>query len=355
MSTSQPATDELEQYSYELPKHLIAQEPVRNRSDARLMVVDRKRQSISHYHVRDLPQLLRPHDCLVVNDTRVIPARLVGYRVGTGGRWEGLFLGAEPSGAWQLLCKARGRLTAGETIQLLDREARDDGQLRLVAKSAEGLWIARPSSDELATEVLERIGRVPLPKYIRHGEMVDDDRKRYQTVFAKHNGSAAAPTAGLHFTTELIQSIRDARIEFAKVTLHVGLDTFRPIKSGRLASHQMHAEAGRIEAGAVDRLTQIRKAGGRVVAVGTTSVRVLETAAADGVLRPWEGQTNLFIRPPYRFRAIDALMTNFHLPRTTLLVLVRTFGGDELVRRAYDEAICQEYRFYSYGDAMLIL
>jgi S-adenosylmethionine:tRNA ribosyltransferase-isomerase len=355
MSTSQPATDELEPYSYELPKHLIAQEPARNRSDARLMVVDRKNQTISHHHVRDLPQLLRPHDCLVVNDTRVVPARLVGYRVSTRGRWEGLFLSAEPSGAWQLLCKARGRLTAGETIQLQDREARDDGQLRLVAKAAEGLWLARPSIEEPATEMLERIGRVPLPKYIRHGEMVDDDRKRYQTVFAKHNGSAAAPTAGLHFTTELIQSIRDAGIDFAKVTLHVGLDTFRPIKSGRLASHQMHSETGRIDTAAVDRLTQARKAGGRIVAVGTTSVRVLETAAADGILRPWEGQTNLFIRPPYRFRAVDALMTNFHLPRTTLLVLVRTFGGDELMRQAYDEAIRQEYRFYSYGDAMLIL
>ncbi len=196
---------------------------------------------------------------------------------------------------------------------------------------------------------------MPLPKYIRHGEMVDDDRKRYQTVFAKHNGSAAAPTAGLHFTTELIQSIRDAGIEFAKVTLHVGLDTFRPIKSGRLANHQMHSEWGRIDAAAVDRLTQARKAGGRIVAVGTTSVRVLETAAADGVLRPWEGQTNLFIRPPYRFRAIDALMTNFHLPRTTLLVLVPHLRRRRTVRRAYDEAIRQEYRFYSYGDAMLIL
>jgi S-adenosylmethionine:tRNA ribosyltransferase-isomerase len=355
MSTSKPATDELASYSYELPKHLIAQEPVRNRTDARLMVVDRKRKSISHHHVRDLPQLLRPNDCLVVNDTRVIPARLVGNRVGTGGRWEGLFLNLEPSGAWQLLCKARGRLTAGETIQLLDRDAREAGQLRLVAKSSEGIWLARPSNDESATEMLERIGRVPLPKYIRHGEMVDDDRKRYQTVFAKHNGSAAAPTAGLHFTPELIESLRSSGIDFARVTLHVGLDTFRPIKSARLEGHQMHSETGRIDAVAVERLVKARKAGGRIVAVGTTSVRVLETAAVDGVLRPWEGQTQLFIQPPYRFRAVDALMTNFHLPRTTLLVLARTFGGDDLIRQAYDEAIRQEYRFYSYGDAMLIL
>jgi S-adenosylmethionine:tRNA ribosyltransferase-isomerase len=355
MSTSKPTTDELDQYSYELPKQLIAQEPLRSRSDARLMVVDRKQKSISHHHVRDLPQLLRPKDCLVVNDTRVIPARLIGNRVGTGGRWEGLFLNVEPSGAWQLLCKARGRLTAGETIQLLDREAREAGQLRLVAKSAEGIWLARPASDESPTELLDRIGRVPLPKYIRHGEMVDDDRSRYQTVFAKHNGSAAAPTAGLHFTVELIESLKSAGIEFAKVTLHVGLDTFRPIKSTHLANHAMHSETGRIDATSVERLQRARKAGGRIVAVGTTSVRVLETAASDGVVRPWEGQTELFIRPPYRFRAVDALMTNFHLPRTTLLILVRTFGGDELIRQAYEEAIRQEYRFYSYGDAMLIL
>ena len=223
-------------------------------------------------------------------------------------------------------------------FNLLDREAREAGQLRLVAKSAEGIWLARPASDESPTELLDRIGRVPLPKYIRHGEMVDDDRSRYQTVFAKHNGSAAAPTAGLHFTVELIESLKSAGIEFAKVTLHVGLDTFRPIKSTHLANHAMHSETGRIDSASVERLQQARKAGGRIVAVGTTSVRVLETAAGDGVVRPWEGQTELFIRPPYRFRAVDALMTNFHLPRTTLLILVRTFGGDELIRQAYEEA-----------------
>jgi S-adenosylmethionine:tRNA ribosyltransferase-isomerase len=243
----------------------------------------------------------------------------------------------------------------GETIQLLDRLSRDDAQLRLVAKSEGGIWLARPLVDESPVELLERVGRVPLPNYIRKGEMEDDDRERYQTVFAKHQGSAAAPTAGLHFTAELLKRLQSAGVGTVPVTLHVGLDTFRPIQVENIENHRMHSEWCRIEKSAVDRLTQARKAGGRIVAVGTTSARVLETAAADGVLRPWEGQTELFIRPPYRFRAVDALMTNFHLPRSTLLVMVRTFCGDELLRRAYAEAVEQEYRFFSYGDAMLIV
>ncbi len=347
-------TSELDQYDYELPKERIAQEPLPSRSDARLMLVDRKRGSISHQHVRDLPELLRAGDCLVVNDTRVVPARIVGIR-STGGHWEGLFLTVEPSGAWQILCKARGKLCPGETIQLLDRNAGEDTQLRLVAKSEEGVWLARPLSDESAWELLERIGRVPLPKYIRKGEMVEEDRLRYQTVYAKHAGSAAAPTAGLHFTPELLKRLEAAKIGFAKVTLHVGIGTFQPIKAARLADHKMHHEWGRIDEAAVERLKAARQTGGRIVAVGTTSVRVLETASADGILRPWEGETNLFIRPPYRFKSVYALMTNFHLPRSTLLVLVRTFGGDALIRQAYAEAIQNEYRFYSYGDAMLVV
>ncbi len=348
-------TNELNQYDYELPKHLVAQEPLQSRSDARLLVVDRKQSVISHAYVRDLPDLLKAGDSLVVNDTRVLPARIVGYRQSTKGRWEGLYLADEASGAWRILCKARGNLVPGETIQLVDRLARDDLQLRLVAKSEGGMWLVRPANDEPAPEVLQRIGRVPLPSYIRKGEMVDSDRERYQTVFAKNSGSAAAPTAGLHFTPELLARLETAGVHVAKVTLHVGLDTFRPIKETKLAAHQMHSEWGCIDAETVKSLAQSRKAGGRIVAVGTTSVRVLESAAADGVLRPWEGQTELFIHPPYRFRAVDCLMTNFHLPRTTLLVLVKTFGGDKLIQRAYEEAISHEYRFYSYGDAMLIL
>jgi S-adenosylmethionine:tRNA ribosyltransferase-isomerase len=347
--------NDIDQYDYELPKHLIAQEPLVSRADARLLVVDRRRNSIEHHRVRDLPEILLAGDCLVVNNTRVVAARLIGKRVSTGGRWEGLFLSIEPSGAIQLLCKARGKLVPGETIQLLDRLAREDCQLRLVAKSEEGVWIARPSSDESPWALLERIGRVPLPKYIRHGEMVDADRLRYQTIFAQHAGSAAAPTAGLHFTPELIAQLRSKDVGLAAVTLHVGLDTFRPIRSQQLSDHKMHSEWGRIDAETVDRLQRARKSSGRIVAVGTTSVRVLESASSDGILRPWEGTTELFIRPPYRFRSVDALMTNFHLPRTTLLALVSTFGGADLIRQAYREAIDQEYRFYSYGDAMLVL
>ncbi len=185
--------------------------------------------------------------------------------------------------------------------------------------------------------------------------MVDEDRLRYQTVFAQHSGSAAAPTAGLHFTADLFKRLDAAKIGVAKVTLHVGIGTFQPIKAARLDEHNMHSEWGRVDAATVDRLKQVRHSGGRIIAVGTTSVRALETASRDGVLRPWEGETTLFIRPPYRFKSVDALMTNFHLPRSTLLVMVRTFGGDKLIRHAYEEAIRQEYRFYSYGDAMLIV
>lgn len=345
----------LDQYDYELPKHLIAQHPLASRSDARLLLVDRTAGTIAHHYVRDLPELLRPNDCLVVNNTRVVPARLIGRRSTTKGRWEGLFLQADSSGAWQILCKARGRLVPGETIQLVDRLSRDDVQLRLVAKSEGGVWLARPLADEPAIEILERVGRVPLPNYIRKGEMEDSDRERYQTVFAKHHGSSAAPTAGLHFTPDLLKRIQAAGVGVVPVTLHVGIDTFRPIQVENLQNHRMHSEWGQLDAKVADRLTQTRKVGGRIVAVGTTSVRVLETAAADGVLKAWEGSTELFIRPPYRFKAVDALLTNFHLPRSTLLVLVRTLAGDDLLRRAYDEAIAQEYRFFSYGDAMLIV
>lgn len=354
-SPSQTIASDLAQYDYDLPRQLIAQAPAAQRADARLMLVDRAAGGISHHHVRDLADLLRPGDQLVVNDTRVLPARLLGYRRDTRGRWEGLFLSEESSGALQMLCKARGKLTAGETIQLIDRDARDDVQLRLVAKSDEGVWIARSLDDEPAAKLLERVGRVPLPKYIRGGEMLDEDQQRYQTVYAKVAGSAAAPTAGLHFSAELIERLRKSGIGIHRVTLHIGVDTFRPIGPAGLAKHKMHSEWGRIDAQTVEVLTKARKAGGRIVAVGTTSARVLETAATDGVLRAWEGRTQLFIRPPYRFRAVDALMTNFHLPRTTLLVMVRTFGGDELIRRAYAQAIREEYRFYSYGDAMLIV
>lgn len=341
-------------YDYDLPRQLIAQQPAAKRSDARLMVIDRAAGTIQHRYVRDLPDLLREHDCLVINDSRVVPARLLGRRTLTGGGWEGLFLSVDDAGRWRLLAKTRGKLEPGETVTLLNRTGTDDIRLEMLEKQPGGIWLARPEKAEETYALLDRVGRVPLPHYIRGGEMVEEDRKRYQTVYARHPGSAAAPTAGLHFTDELLGRLVDVGVTPVRVTLHIGLDTFRPIGTATLGDHQMHSERGEISASAVERIASCRSEGGRVVAVGTTSVRLLETAAAAGELRPWAGATRLFIRPPYDFKAVDALLTNFHLPRTSLLVLVRTFGGDDLMMRAYDEAIRERYRFFSYGDAMII-
>ena len=346
---------ELAQYDYELPRHLIAQAPAPHRTDARLLVVDRARNSLAHKHVRDLPEILRPGDCLVLNDTRVIPARLIGFRPRTGGRWEGLFLEADDQGLWRVMCKTRGKLRPGETVTLLNAVGEEDTRLHLGPPEAGGVWIARPESEEEPLALLERVGRVPLPPYIRKGEMVEADRRQYQTVYARKPGAVAAPTAGLHFTEPLFGRLKEQGTVLGWVTLHVGAGTFRPIDTDSLSDHPMHSEWAQLGQETVDRIAACRARGGRVVAVGSTSVRVLETAADDGTLKPFTGKTDLFIRPPYRFRAVDAMMTNFHLPRTTLLVLVRTFGGDELIGRAYEQAIREEYRFYSYGDAMLIL
>ncbi len=346
---------DLQEYNYELPREMIAQQPLPCRSDARLLIARRADGSIEHAHIRDLPQILAPQDTLVLNDTRVIPARLVGYRMKTRGRWQGLFLSSDKSGAWQVLCKTRGRLAPGEWVMLQDSDARDAMRLRMVARLDNGTWIVRPETNEEASVLLGRVGRVPLPHYIRSGEMISGDRETYQTVYAQKPGAIAAPTAGLHFTENLLAQFESRDVGVCFVTLHVGVGTFRPISTQRLSDHQMHSEWGSIEADVVERLAQCRGRGGRIVAVGTTSVRVLETAALGGELQPWQGDTELFIRPGHTFRAVDALLTNFHLPRTTLLVLVRTFGGDDLIKRAYDEAIRESYRFYSYGDAMLIV
>lgn len=346
---------ELDRYDYDLPKNLIAQSPTVCRTDARLLVADRRRNSLEHKHIRDLPEILHQHDCLVINDTRVVPARLVGRRLDTGGHWEGLFLEANPNGLWRVMCKTRGRLKPGDTITLVNAGGQDDVRLQLGAKEDDGTWIARPLAADDAFALLDRVGRVPLPPYIRKGQMVDNDREQYQTVYAQVPGAVAAPTAGLHFTSTLLVRLAEVGVELCALTLHVGPGTFRPITAEALSEHRMHSEWGCVEQRAIDRIEACRASGGRVVAVGTTSVRVLETASAEGELKPFIGHTDLFIRPPYKFRTVDALLTNFHLPRTTLLVLVRTFGGDELIRQAYEEAIRERYRFYSYGDAMLIL
>lgn len=346
---------ELDAYDYDLPRELVAQEPLARRTDARLLVVNRAGGEISHRHVRDLPDILRPGDLLVLNDTRVVPARLIGHRTTTGGNWEGLFLSVDQQGLWHLLARGRGKMAIGETITLVNARGKDDILLRLVERADGGIWIMHPETDRTTLETLDRVGRVPLPPYIRHGEMVPADRERYQTVYARQPGAVAAPTAGLHFTDELLRRCESAGIGTCYVTLHVGLDTFRPVTAERLVDHPMHREWGELSETAMESVIECRRLGGRIVAVGTTSVRVLETAARSEPLAAWRGWTDLFIRPQYKFRLVDALLTNFHLPRTTLLVLVRAFGGDELMRRAYEEAIAQRYRFYSYGDAMLII
>jgi len=340
-------------FDYELPRELIAQEPLANRVDARLMVVDRRAQRIDHYHVRDLPSLLEAGDRLVLNDTKVIPAALMGQRTVTGGRWRGLYLTSLPDGHLQIICKTRGKLAAGEAITLFDRDMRPTCKLWLLDRQPDGSWTAHAETDLSIDELLAKVGR--------SGNRVDADVETYQTVFAREPGAVAAPTAGLHFTRHLLEALEQYGIGTTAITLHVGLGTFRPIQSETLDAHEMHSEKCEVSSAAADEINATRAAGGRIVAVGTTVVRTLETVAhltnrreADP-LRAWSGQTELFIRPPFEFRAVDGLLTNFHFPRTTLLVLVQTFGGRELMQQAYQEAIQEQYRFYSYGDAMLIV
>ena len=342
-------------YDYQLPPDLIAQEPLVDRAGARLLVVDRRTGGMSQRRVRDLPEILRPGDLVVVNDTRVVPARLIGRRVKTGGRWEGLFLRVdEDSGAWQLLATTRGRPDIGEQVMLTDRDGGDALSLTLVGRAGGGAWLAIPDAAGPFEAILERVGRVPLPGYIRGGEEEKGDRERYQTVFARSGGAAAAPTAGLHFTTQLLDDLAARGIGHVSVTLHVGLDTFRPIASPTLDEHPMHTEWCACPPETVAAVAATRARGGRVVAIGTTAVRTLETAARSGTLAAWSGPTELFIRPGFEFRVVDCLLTNFHMPRTTLLVLVSVFASRGLIARAYEQAIRDQYRFLSYGDAMLI-
>lgn len=347
---------------YELPPELVAQQPLEHRPDARLMVIRREEGSIDHYHVRDLPRVLAVRDRLILNDTKVIAAQLRGARVATGGRWQGLYLGTTAAGDWQLVCKTRGRLNPPEQIVLTDRHGKSGVKLWLLEQQEEGIWLARPEGDRPALEVLDEVGHMPLPPYVRKGHSVDSDFVDYQTVFARAPGAVAAPTAGLHFTKELLKALKQSGIDLTAVTLHVGMGTFRPIVVDDISQHPMHAEAGELSKAAASDISATRQRGGRNIAVGTTVARVLEAAAAEqGLttraesLQAWQGTTRLFIRPPYDFQIVDGLLTNFHFPRTTLLLLVQAFGGTELIRRAYEIAVKEEYRFYSYGDAMLIL
>ena len=353
----------LHHYDYHLPAELIAQEPLPNRSDARLLVVDQKTQSFQHRYIRDLPEFVQPHDCLVLNDTKVVAARLIGKRMQTGGRWEGLFLQSVPPNLWQIIGKTRGKMQIGETVQLCSPDSKNELRIQFIEKNEDHTWLVQPhlagtpiletATDLIGTpSLLEQIGWTPIPPYIRGGKPLAQDKERYQTVYAAHAGSIAAPTAGLHFTPELLETIKQKGTATASVTLHVGVGTFRPITAENIEKHHMHSEWCSLSAESAQTLRSCRESGGRIVAVGTTSVRVLESAS-DSLL-PFEESTSLFIRPPYRFRNVDMLLTNFHFPKSTLLILVRTFGGDELIREAYQAAIRERYRFFSYGDAMLI-
>ena len=350
--------DEADLYDYDLPRELVAQEPLADRASARLLHLRRSDGAVAHRHVRDLPALLRPGDLVVVNDSRVLPARLVGRRATTGGKWEGLFLRTEAAGdhagAWVLLAQSRGRLAPGERVVLLDRAGQPAAELELVGRAEGGAWLARPAAAEPAAAILERVGRVPLPGYIRGGAECPGDVERYQTVYAREPGSVAAPTAGLHFTAALLETLAARGVALARVTLHVGLGTFRPITAARIDDHPMHAEWCACPAETAAAVRAAHAQGGRVVAVGTTAVRTLETAAVSGTIGPWSGTTDLFIRPGFPFRAVNCLLTNFHLPRTTLMVLVGALAGRESIARAYAAAIRERYRFLSYGDAMFI-
>jgi S-adenosylmethionine:tRNA ribosyltransferase-isomerase len=343
-------------FDYELPEDLIAQEPAARREDARLCVLDRASGAVRHRGIADLPELLRPGDLLVVNDTRVVAARVFARRA-TGGRVEVFLLGPSPEapGAWTALVRAGGALRDGEELSLEG----DAGQVRALRRVAPGTWLVDAAGGDLE-RVMERAGHMPLPPYIRRGR--DDpreamDRERYQTVFASKPGAVAAPTAGLHLTEALLARLADREIATARLTLHVGLGTFKPIDTDDVEGHAMHEERYEIPRETADAVRRTRAAGGRVVAVGTTSVRTLESssaASADGLPAAGSGATSLFITRREQFRVVDALLTNFHLPRSTLLVLVAAFAGRERVLAAYREAIRERYRFFSYGDAMLI-
>ncbi len=336
-------------FDYELPEELIAQEPLPERTASRMMVLLRAEQRWEHRFFRDLPSYLRPGDVLVLNDTRVIPARLIGRRQ-TGGRVELLLLRPISGERWLALARPGRRVRAGDVITISN-----DLRVRVVAMHQEGIREVELECAGDLLEVLDRVGQPPLPPYIRRPAR-PEDRERYQTVYARDPGSAAAPTAGLHFDQQMLHRLQQAGIKIAFVTLHVGLGTFRPVTAENVEDHKMHAEPYRITEQAAQRINQARQRGGRVVAVGTTVVRALETVADDsGTIHPGQGETDLFIYPGYKFKAVDAILTNFHLPRSTLLILVCAFAGRELVLAAYREAVRQRYRFYSYGDCMLIL
>ena len=335
-------------FYYDLPPELIAQTPLEKRDESRLLCLDKATGEWSHHHFYELPDFLRAGDCLILNNSRVLPARLLGHRLPGGGACEVLLLQDKGDKVWECLVRPGKHLREGARVSFGDGE--------LTAEIAEvlpdGNRLVRFDYNGIFLEVLERLGKMPLPPYIKE-EL--QDQERYQTVYSKEVGSAAAPTAGLHFTPELLQRIADKGVSLAYVTLHVGLGTFRPVKEDNIEDHPMHAEFCIVSQETADIVNRTHANGGRVISVGTTSCRTLESfTGEDGILQPKSGWTDIFIYPGYRFKAIDALVTNFHLPESTLIMLVSALAGRENVLRAYEEAVKERYRFFSFGDAMFI-
>jgi S-adenosylmethionine:tRNA ribosyltransferase-isomerase len=345
----------LEDLDYFLPPDRIAQHPAAERDASRLLVVHRGGSVIGHHFFRDLPGFLHTGDLLILNDTRVLPARLLGKRENTGGKWEGLFLHEAPDGSWEMLCQTGGRPVIGEAVILEAETGGETHRLLLVGRTPAGRWLVRPEPADSVSGLLAKFGRIPLPQYIRRGKSDASDRDRYQTVYADRAGAIAAPTAGLHFTRELFAALSQRGVDRAFVTLHVGPGTFQPVQAADPTEHRVQAEWGEVSEATAAAITECKARGGRVIAVGTTAVRVLETAARHAPGSAWAGFTDLTICPPFTFQVVDALVTNFHLPRSSLLMLVAAFTGLESMRAAYAEAVNSGYRFYSYGDAMLII
>ncbi len=338
---------------YRLPDELIGQQPLAQRDQSRLLIVDRQTGTLRDATFCELPEWLSPDDLLVLNDTKVVPAKFVARRA-TGGRIGGLFVDDRGANVWHVMLRGAGRLQPGERLSL---EPADSGAaLILAVNEGQGHWSVGLESVDSTEQVLERVGSTPLPPYIqRHGDSKGADRDRYQTVFATQPGAVAAPTAALHFTDRVFQRLDERGVRRALVTLHVGPGTFVPVATESLGEHKMHAERYNLPQSTVDSVAACRARGGSVVAAGTTTVRVLEACAGANGLESGNGWTEIFITPPYAFSTVDRLLTNFHLPRSTLLALVMAFAGVELTRAAYAHAVRRRYRFYSYGDAMLIL
>ncbi len=335
-------------FYYELPEELIAQDPLADRSSSRLLVLDKKSGAVSHHIFREVTDYLREGDCLVINDTKVIPARLIGSKIGTDAKIEVLLLKRKENNVWETLVKPGKKAKIGTKISF------GDGLLvgEVVDIVEEGNRLIQFAFEGIFEEILDRLGQMPLPPYITHQLQ---DKNRYQTVYAKHTGSAAAPTAGLHFTPELLEDIQKRGIEIARVTLHVGLGTFRPVKVDEITDHHMHSEFYQIDEEAAKKINRAKETGNRVICVGTTSCRTVESAADEcGHLEAKSGWTDIFIYPGYEFKVLDGLITNFHLPESTLIMLVSALAGRENVLAAYEEAVKERYRFFSFGDAMLI-